>query len=589
MRKNCNAYYYVISFIFIIHAQLFSQDQAMADSLKLIYERGNASGVERLELLRNLSFNETNDLDVSLRYAEELIREAKESSNDVYLYRGYSQKGQAHRLMGDLTLALDAFFKSVDAASKLSDNSFEGGAYLTIADVYSEIGNAGNAERYYTKSIQILRKNKDSLPLATALLNSGDEFFNSEKYPEALKNYEESGRIFEKLDYQIGTAYNYGNIGMVYAEQGKDLFALANINEAITMLEALEDYYAVSEYLTYMADIYIKRNEISTATEYAERSLLLATKYGLKKQISESNLKLAKIHEDLGNIDTSYNYFKDYITYRDSVINIETVARMADLRTENEVSQKQAEVDLLNQQKRNQLIIIGCTSFLLISLFWYYISIKKEKRRSEKLLLNILPKETAKELKQYGKVTAKKFESITVLFTDFKDFTQHAENLAPEVLVESVDFYFSKFDAIIASHGLEKIKTIGDAYMCAGGLHRHNTNQAKEMVHAAKEIIAFVEEAKGNNSENKIRFEIRIGIHTGPVVAGVVGTHKFAYDIWGDAVNVASRMESNSEPGKINISDSTYHFIKSHFEADYRGEIAVKNREAVKMYFINTN
>jgi class 3 adenylate cyclase len=215
------------------------------------------------------------------------------------------------------------------------------------------------------------------------------------------------------------------------------------------------------------------------------------------------------------------------------------------------------------------------------------VIIEEEKNRSDHLLLNILPEETALELKQNGKVRAKKFESVTVLFTDFEGFTQYAEKLPPEKLVESVDYYFSKFDEIMEKYNLEKIKTVGDCYMCAGGLPFSTNDHAYKMVHAALEIATFVKDSKNNNPQNDTRFEIRIGINSGPVVAGVVGTKKFAYDIWGDTVNIASRMESNSQPGKINVSKNTYELIKDTFDCHYRGEIEVKNRGMMKMYFVN--
>lgn len=144
------------------------------------------------------------------------------------------------------------------------------------------------------------------------------------------------------------------------------------------------------------------------------------------------------------------------------------------------------------------------------------------------------------------------------MFTDFVMFTRHSEHLEPELLVESIDYYFSKFDEIIDKHNLEKIKTTGDAYMAAGGLPFETDNHDYKMILAAKDILKFVEEAKKDSSANTPRFEIRIGINTGPLVAGVVGTKKFAYDLWGDTVNVAARLESNSIPGHINISENTY-------------------------------
>ncbi|WP_240723475.1 adenylate/guanylate cyclase domain-containing protein [Flavobacterium sp. GT3P67] len=566
-----------------------------------IYQKGNIENFEKLELLRNLSFNEVNNLRLSLRYAEELIVLSKLENNNLYLHRGYFQKGNKLRLIGDLNKSLDAFFKSAAAASKAKYNVGQGTTYSSIADVYSVMGNSKNAYIYYNKAIKLLRKTDNSIGLASALLNAGDEYFKNKKYDLALRNFKESGEIFKKADYLIGTAYNLGNIGMVYAEQGKDVLAMKYISKAIKILEELKDYYAISDYLTYMSAIYLKQNNQTTALNYALRSLELAQKYGLKDQISNSNLKLSELHQKIGNTAESFKYYKNHIAYRDSVTNLKSVQQMADLRTDYEVSQKQTEVDLLNQGKKNQQIIAissaissGLVFLLAFGMFRRYKFIKKtnviieeEKNRSNSLLLNILPEETALELKQNGKVVAKKFESVTVLFADFEGFTQYAEILSPEKLVESVDYYFSKFDEIMEKYNLEKIKTVGDCYMCAGGLPFSTEDHAFKMVQAAFEIATFVRDSKNNNPLNDTRFEIRIGINSGPVVAGVVGTKKFAYDIWGDTVNIASRMESNSEPGKINVSENTYELIKDTFDCDYRGEIEVKNRGMMKMYFVN--
>ncbi|HSM62781.1 MAG TPA: adenylate/guanylate cyclase domain-containing protein, partial [Gillisia sp.] len=541
--------------------------------------------IDKLELLKNLSFNQVSDIDASIKYAEELIALSKAQNNFQYLYSGYLQKGNAHRLAGDLDVALEAFFNSIDAAIKAEYKAGEGIANMAVADTYSEMGNSDNAAIYYFKAINILRQTDHPIALATALINAGDEAFNNENYKLALEYFKESGELFKEEDYLIGTAYNLGNMGMVYAEQGKDSLAKANINEAIAILEDLEDYYAISEYLTYMSDIYLKQGNDNASLDYALRSLELAQKYGLKKQISESNLKLSELYELEGKLPESYAFYKDHITYRDSFVNLENVANMADIRTDFEVSQKQAEVNLLNQQKRNQLIVLGFSGFLLLTLFWSYRRISKEKRRSEALLLNILPEETARELKENGKVKAKKFDFVSVMFTDFVGFTRYAESLSPEKLVETIDFYFSKFDKIMEAHGLEKIKTIGDSYMSAGGLKNPNSDHAGRMLKAAFEISEFVKTAEAENYNNDTRFKIRIGINTGPVVAGIVGTKKFAYDIWGDSVNIAARMESSSAPGKINISHSTYSLIKDDYNCEYRGELNVKNRGEMRMYW----
>ena len=214
-------------------------------------------------------------------------------------------------------------------------------------------------------------------------------------------------------------------------------------------------------------------------------------------------------------------------------------------------------------------------------------SLAEEKEKSDDLLLNILPYETAEELKATGSAKAKSFELVTILFTDFKHFTTLAERLSPADLVKEIDECFSAFDAIIENHGIEKIKTIGDSYMCAGGLPNANTTNPIDAVNAALEIRQFMQlrkEAKQRNNEPF--FEVRIGIHSGPVVAGIVGTKKFAYDIWGDTVNTASRMESSSEVGKINVSDATYELIQDKFICVPRGKIEAKNKGMIEMYFV---
>lgn len=606
-RPTLKACYYLIGLFCFCFQSISAQDQRVADSLAIIYSTDEAEGVEKLELLKNLSFNEKENRILGMQYTEELIRLSKLWNNQKYLYSGYLQKGFKHNFLGESEEALAAFYKCAEIALEANDISKEGTAYSAIADVYSTLDNFENSEKYYAKAINLLRISQDSIYLASALLNAGDTYFNNQKYDEAINYFEESGQIYNDINYEIGKAYNLGNVGMVYAEQGNDALAEQKINEALIILEKIKDYYPISVYLTYMSDIYLRKNNWTKARNYAQRSLDLAQKYGLKEQISDANLKLFELNQQKGNFEKSIDYLQNYYTYRDSILNIETVEKMADLRTNYEVSQKQAEidlkdaeVDLLNEKQRSQRVTIiaavlglGLLMILALGLFRRnrFVQktsnlIQKERDRSDQLLLNILPEETAKELKDKGKVKAKKFESVSVLFTDFEGFTQYSANLSPEELVESVNYYYSKFDEIMEKYGLEKIKTIGDAYMAAGGLPFPSDDHALKLVQAAFEIVEFVKESKKVDPYNMTRFAIRIGIHTGPVVAGVVGTKKFAYDIWGDTVNIASRLESNSEPGKINISDSTFQLVKDQYKCTYRGEIEAKNKGMMKMYFV---
>ncbi|MEM7179273.1 MAG: adenylate/guanylate cyclase domain-containing protein [Spirochaetota bacterium] len=214
--------------------------------------------------------------------------------------------------------------------------------------------------------------------------------------------------------------------------------------------------------------------------------------------------------------------------------------------------------------------------------------VHEEREKSEKLLLNILPGTVAEELKESGFVEPRSYDSVTVLFTDFVGFTKIAETISPADLVKELDGCFSQFDDVVSRNQLEKLKTIGDAYMCAGGLPVENNTHPIDACLAALEFREFmIQMEKIKQSINFPYWQLRIGMNTGPITAGVIGKNKFAYDIWGDTVNTASRMESTGVPGKINISHNTWLLVKDFFACEYRGEIQAKGKGMVKMYFLN--
>jgi class 3 adenylate cyclase len=273
---------------------------------------------------------------------------------------------------------------------------------------------------------------------------------------------------------------------------------------------------------------------------------------------------------------------------------------------ELEVNQKEMELQSQKTQKYFLLSFVAILLALAFVLFNLYKTKQRtakelaqkteiiiaEKKRSDELLLNILPLQTANELKANGKAIARDYEMVTVLFTDFKDFTVVSEKLSPKDLVDVIDMCYSEFDNIIDKYQIEKIKTIGDAYLCASGIAHDNLpsktqHNPSNVINAALEIIDYMSAMyEKRSAEGKPFFRIRIGIHSGPLVAGVVGRRKFAYDIWGDTVNTAARMEQNSEPGKVNVSATTYNMVKSDYHFIHRGKIEAKNKGQIDMYFV---
>ncbi len=359
-----------------------------------------------------------------------------------------------------------------------------------------------------------------------------------------------------------------------------------------------------------LATTYEMKSDYQSAVTTYQDARVIAETIGATYELKDAYEGLANSYAGLSDFQNAFKYNTLFTGIKDTLYNAEMDKRLQAMTLSFDIEKKQGEIDLLTKDKalqeldiKRQKIIrnaIGVTGILLLlmagGLFNRYKYVRKtkkiiedEKERSEKLLLNILPHETAEELKEKGSATPKHYDMVSVLFTDFKGFTTIAEKLTPQQLVEELNQCFMEFDKIIDRNNLEKIKTIGDAYMCAGGIPVANETNPVDIVKAGLEIKAYMEKLKSDReAQGKDYWELRIGIHTGPVIAGVVGKNKFAYDIWGDAVNTASRMESSGIPGQVNISGTTYELVKDHFNCNHRGKIQAKNKGEIDMYIVES-
>jgi class 3 adenylate cyclase len=312
---------------------------------------------------------------------------------------------------------------------------------------------------------------------------------------------------------------------------------------------------------------------------------------GLNNDVAAGNVEIVKKNADIKKKESAI----DSLTTE----HLKTQLANKDL----ELTNQKNKLELQTSQNRWNILLLILAMTILAAIFvvrgyavkrkglrlleQLHQQIVVEKGKSDDLLLNILPETIADELKEHGKTTPCRFESATVMFTDFKGFTLYSEKHTPEELVKLVDNYFTAFDQIVKKHEIEKIKTIGDAYMCVAGIPVSQKNHASNMIRAAFEFREFVnQEAIRRQKTNEPYLQMRIGVHSGPLVAGVVGSRKFAYDVWGDTVNIAARMEQSGATDNINVSESVYEQVQHEFDFTYRGEIEAKNKGKMKMYFV---
>ena len=645
MVKNHKVSFVSVCTFLLMSLTVLSQNREI-DSLKRIVET-EAKDTAMVSSLNNLGLEllSQGNIDESLKYSEE----ANDLATELGYIKGKAlslkQIGNANYYKGNYLEVFDYWGQSLENFEILKDSIGISNILSNLGIIYFSQGSNARAIEYLLRSLTIAEKLNHPLRISTALLNIAMVYGDSpQDWDKAISYYEQAlpylkilndpantkayyfgvGEIeYSKGNYQ--TALEYFEEGLkitkntIYYSQnllllGKTKFKLGALEESLSLLNECysnavkDDNLLVKVKCLIELGIVYQNNDFEKAISVYREAENLAISQELSFELSQIYDGISQSYVNNRDFKKGYEYQSKYLAQKDSLFNIETDDKMRGLQFDFDLEKKEDEIGLLEKEaqileltekrQKNAIYGVAIALFLIVllalGLFRRYKFIKEtnviieaEKDRSESLLLNILPEETARELKEFGKVKAKRFDSVTVLFTDFVGFTSYAKNLEPEELVSSVDYYFSKFDEIMEKYKVEKIKTIGDAYMCVSGLPEPGEKDAIRAVQAAFEILDFMEESKKTKMNDIAKFDIRIGINTGPIVAGVVGTKKFAYDVWGDAVNVASRMESKSESGKINISESTYELIKDHYDCEFRGEIDVKNKGMMKMFFVN--
>jgi adenylate cyclase len=538
------------------------------------------------------------------------IREA--SGDSLGMARSFSNIGQVYYYYSHYAEAMPYHLRALRIRLRYNDSSAIAHSYLTIGIVEESMGNYEAALDYYDIGYPYAEKT-GSLRMMAAYYNYiGRAWRKLGNYSQAMIAHEKSKTYLDQIDDPLGIARFYNNLGSIYRRQGEYRKALSHFFRANQIQTSLNDREGLADGNIDMGRTYSQLGIYDSALYYANRGLEIAKNTGLRDDMRYGYSVLSEIYESMGDYQQGLTFTKKYEGMRDSLFSQEMSEelKLAQLMHERELRQQEmsmAQKDRALERARMQrvLVYVGSSALLLLVFAGFTYDryrrrtranrelaekneeIDLERRRSDALLLNILPEQTAEELKMTGKTAPRSYPEVTVMFTDFVGFTQISERLSPEELVHELDYCFRVYDQIVDEYGVEKIKTIGDAYMAVSGLPLSSPSHAQNAVAAALAIQDFMRGLKETRQlQGKPFFEVRVGVHTGPVVAGVVGRKKFAYDVWGDTVNTAARLEGASEAGKVNISQTTFSLVKEEFGCEYRGKVSVKNKGEIDMYFV---
>ncbi|MBK7764087.1 MAG: tetratricopeptide repeat protein [Bacteroidetes bacterium] len=546
--------------------------------------------------LTNLAFAE-GYTDQGLAYHKESLQIALAHQLMDAAAAAYHNIGLHYEIAQQPVVAIDYYLKAKQINERPGGNQlYLSRNLMQIGNVYEALLKHQMAVEYYQQALQIARKNHDvKLGISIMMMQAGS-YTGMKQYEQSISLYQDVIKQAQELHDESMVYQAYLNLGDAYYTIGKYADALKYDTMAYHHFEH-KDAYMMSVAAANTGMVYHKLKAYQKGLSFAMKALAVVDSNNLDL-LKWIHLNLADLYSGIGNHKVALDQYKLYKKYYDSLYNNENKEKILQLqmqsdfdKKESALKAKQEKKDLQQRNIRNSIAAgLVLLSFFFVVVYRQRNKVKREKERSDELLLNILPSEVAEELKTKGSAATKMIDKVTVLFTDIKDFTHLSEKLSPVALVEEINECFSAFDHIMQKHGVEKIKTIGDSYMAAGGIPTPNQTHPIDVVRAAFDIQQFMLDQKlRRQAEGKVFFEIRIGIHTGSVVAGIVGVKKFAYDIWGDTVNIASRMESSGEAGKVNISSSTYELVKDHFHCAYRGKIDAKGKGQIDMYFVENS
>ena len=555
------------------------------------------------------------DHNASLGYLQQGLALAQRMGDRKREANAYSNMSNVYRNLGDLPMALEQLQKSLRIDTELDNKEGLAGTYNNIGNIHTELEQLPEALMNYKRSATLADELNNKKGRAQALLNLGNTHMQMGALDTAQSEFLRGAELYKELgrNLELGMAFN--NLGNVNGSMNRIRIAHAYLDSAEVLLTELGSMRQVVRTQVYRGDLYLLAGDPAAAVHACAKGNLIAKENGLLLQRKECLACLETAYAQLADFKKAHAAQKEFTVVSDSLLKLNNGKEVTRMEVTRSFEEKMLADSLANvsarfndqleyqerigreREQRNLFLYSAIGVLLLAGGLWNRLrytrrsraAVQLEKDRSDDLLHNILPVDVAAELKNTGTAVAKHVDDVTILFTDFKGFTAIAEKLSPTELVAEIDACFRAFDAIMEKYHVEKIKTIGDAYMAAGGVPQFREGSALAVVNAGLDMQAFMVARKAEHEAfGKPAFDMRVGVHTGPVVAGIVGSKKFQYDIWGDAVNTASRMESSGEIGKVNISSTTYGLVKGEPGLSFtsRGMVQAKGKGDLAMYFV---
>jgi class 3 adenylate cyclase/uncharacterized protein HemY len=574
------------------------------EALAVQRENGDLESVANTLNNIGLNYKMRGNYDKAIEFYEQTIRIDEELGKGNEIAKTLNNIGMVYRNWGKYDKAIEYFERSLRLRATLNDQAGVSKSLNNLGLVYSEWQKYEQAILNFRESLKIEQSLNNTGEIAIRLNNLGRVYFYMKQYDTALSYFEKTLDIQVKNQDQDQIAMSYNNIGKVYLNKDEFVKAREYMGSALLIYEALGKKVEKATVLANLSEIYRAERNDAKALQVLDSSTAIAERLNLQNQLQKNYQYYSEIYEDLGNYRKSLDYFKKYSDVKDSVFSDEILSKLSDFQVKYETEKKENEIELLKQNEliqgldlkrqkifRNSMILVSVLLLALAGMIFYSLQLKKKDNRiiagarekSDQLLLNILPAGIANDLKEKGKTEPQIFEDVTACFIDIVNFTSRSAELEPKILIGELNDIFTEFDNIIEKNHCERIKTIGDSYMAVAGLPDYNPRHAVYIVRSCIEMIRYI---RKRNATNHLQWEIRIGVHSGEVIAGVVGVKKYIYDVFGDTINTASRMESSSEPMKINVSESTYDLVKDEYETEFRGELNVKGKGKLRMYFV---